>query len=127
MYSLAPQGLGESSARGGRKLLRRLSLDDWSELAPDTSARRRDPVGVASYFLSSHEMRLKYTLALFSAQVWASHESDVGVIDWYKSSAFGAAETAPRFHSSGNDLSLVLSATTNNVLAALHPGNGTVG
>ncbi|KAF8325526.1 hypothetical protein F5887DRAFT_1065329 [Amanita rubescens] len=73
---------------------------------------------------------LLHALALFSAQAWALHESDVGVIDWYKPligvPLLGAAETAPRFHSSGNDSSLVLTATTNNVLAALHPGNGTV-
>jgi len=75
---------------------------------------------------------LLHALALFSAQAWALHESDVGVIDWYKRligvPLVGAAETAPRFfHSSRNDSSLVLTATTNNVLAALHPGNGTVG
>ena len=81
-------------------------------------------------FFSTHEMRLclLHALALFSAQAWALHESDVGVIDWYKHligvPLLGAAETAPRFHSSG---SLVLTATANNVLAALHPGNGTVG
>ncbi|KAF8678535.1 hypothetical protein AX14_004695 [Amanita brunnescens Koide BX004] len=73
---------------------------------------------------------LFHVLALFSAQaVCALHESDVGLIDWYKRligvPLAGAVDTAPRFLHSGNE-SLVLTATANNVLAALHPRNGSV-
>ena len=84
-------------------------------------------------FSSSATMRLclLHALALFSAPAaLALHESDVGVIDWYKRligvPLAGAVDTAPRFLHSGDD-SLVLTATANNVLAALHPRNGSVG
>ncbi|KAK2467678.1 hypothetical protein APHAL10511_000533 [Amanita phalloides] len=59
-------------------------------------------------------------LALFIAQVWALHESDVGVVDWH-TPLIGAPATAPRFHRG-----LVLASTTANVLAALHPANGSL-
>ena len=90
------------------------------------------PSGLFTLILS-HEMRLclLHALALFSAPAaWALHESDVGVIDWYKRligvPLAGAVDTAPRFLHSGNG-GLVLTATANNVLAALHPRNGSVG
>jgi hypothetical protein len=60
--------------------------------------------------------------------------AEVGVIDWHTSLAgiplTHWAHTAPSFHpattSSGGD-ALVITATVNNVLAAIHPGNGTLG
>jgi len=58
------------------------------------------------------------------------HESDVGVVDWHKRLVgvplIGSSSTAPTFyHADGT--SLVITATGNNVLAALHPDNGSVG
>jgi hypothetical protein len=58
------------------------------------------------------------------------HESDVGLVDWHKRligvPLLGSSFTVPNFHHV-NGTSLVLAATGNNVLAALHPDNGTVG
>jgi hypothetical protein len=60
----------------------------------------------------------------------ALHESDVGVVDWYKQligvPLTGSSSTTPTFHYV-NGTSLVLAVTGNNVLAALHADNGTVG
>ncbi|KAF8884531.1 hypothetical protein BD779DRAFT_1443085 [Infundibulicybe gibba] len=64
---------------------------------------------------------------------WALHESDVGVVDWHKHLVgvplAGSISSAPIFHrfgSEGHTQSLLLTATLNNVLAALHPVNGSV-
>jgi ER membrane protein complex subunit 1 len=58
------------------------------------------------------------------------HESDVGVVDWHKRligvPLAGSSSTAPTFYHV-NGTSLVFTATGNNVLAALHPDNGSVG
>lgn len=60
---------------------------------------------------------------------WALHESDVGVVDWHKRLVgvpLSAIPTmAPSFHRSGNK-SVILTATGNNVLAALEPADGSV-
>lgn len=60
----------------------------------------------------------------------ALHESDVGVVDWHKQligvPLAGALATAPIFHRVGKN-SIILTATGNNVLAALDPVNGSVG
>ena len=74
---------------------------------------------------------LLHALALFSAPAaWALHESNIDVIDWYKCligvPLVGMVDAAPRFLQSSNG-SLVLMAMVNNVLAALHPQNGSVG
>ncbi|KAF9473948.1 DUF1620-domain-containing protein [Pholiota conissans] len=67
-------------------------------------------------------------LSLF-AGTWALHESDVGVVDWHKHLVgvplSGLVSAAPSFHRSG-DKSLILTATANNVLAALEPEDGSV-
>ncbi|KAM6494809.1 Protein of unknown function (DUF1620) domain containing protein [Amanita muscaria] len=72
---------------------------------------------------------LLHAIILFTAQAWALVEGDVGVVDWYKQllgvPQVGALDTAPKFHTVGNE-SLVLTATVKNVLAALHPENGSV-
>lgn len=60
---------------------------------------------------------------------WALHESDVGVVDWQKHLVglplSGSTSTAPSFHRTGNK-SIILTATGNNVLAALEPDDGSV-
>ncbi|KAF8636102.1 hypothetical protein AX17_003807 [Amanita inopinata Kibby_2008] len=73
---------------------------------------------------------LQFFLVLFAARTtWALHESDVGVIDWHKRligvPLSEAVETAPIFHHVGDE-SVVVMATSSNVLAALHPVNGSV-
>jgi hypothetical protein len=65
----------------------------------------------------------------------ALHESQVGIIDWYKS-LIGVPKTSsplssPIFHRVGEPnqptQSVILTATESNVLAALDPVNGSVG
>lgn len=60
----------------------------------------------------------------------ALHESDVGIVDWHKHligvPLAGTTATAPAFHHT-NGTSILLTATGNNVLAALNPGDGSVG
>jgi hypothetical protein len=59
----------------------------------------------------------------------ALHETDVGVVDWHKHLVgvplSGSISTAPSFHRTGNK-SVILTATGNNVLAALDPDDGSV-
>jgi ER membrane protein complex subunit 1 len=65
----------------------------------------------------------------------AIHASEAGVVDWYKpfigDALTGNPDISPVFHRfselDGRTRSLVLTATTSNVLAALHPENGTIG
>ncbi|KII83787.1 hypothetical protein PLICRDRAFT_147866 [Plicaturopsis crispa FD-325 SS-3] len=79
-------------------------------------------------------MRVQALLAaLCFSSSWALHQSEVGVVDWHKSLVgipnIGSLATAPTFHRVGNEnftQSVVLTATTSNVLAALDPGNGSV-
>ena len=58
------------------------------------------------------------------------HETDVGNVDWHKRligvPLVGSSSTAPTFHDV-NGTSLLIAATANNVLAVLHPDNGTIG
>ncbi|KDR78137.1 hypothetical protein GALMADRAFT_94668 [Galerina marginata CBS 339.88] len=60
---------------------------------------------------------------------WALHESDVGVVDWHKHLVgvplSGSISTAPSFHLADNR-TIILTATGNNVLAALEPEDGSV-
>ncbi|TFK33104.1 hypothetical protein BDQ12DRAFT_658417 [Crucibulum laeve] len=60
---------------------------------------------------------------------WALHESDVGVMDWHKRLVgvplTGSVATAPTFYTAGNK-SLILTATNNNVLAALDSEDGSI-
>ncbi|KAF8963227.1 hypothetical protein BDZ97DRAFT_1038548 [Flammula alnicola] len=77
-------------------------------------------------------MRLPTTVvSLLSLCVgtWALHESDVGVVDWHKHLVgvplTGSITTAPSFHRVANR-SIILTATGNNVLAALEPVDGSV-
>ena len=63
---------------------------------------------------------------------YALHESDIGVVDWHKSligvPLTTTAVTAPTFYSvPGTDTNLILTATGNNVLAALNATDGNVG
>lgn len=70
---------------------------------------------------------------LWFSQSLALHESDVGIVDWHKRligvPLSDSISTAPVFHRVGseNTQSIVLTATGNNVLAALNPLNGSVG
>lgn len=75
-------------------------------------------------------------LALFCLciAVIALHESDVGVVDWHQphvgvplTSSFS---TAPTFHAKSGappTEALLLTATSSNVLAAMHASNGSLG
>jgi hypothetical protein len=69
-----------------------------------------------------------FLLCLPAAQ--ALHESDVGVVDWHKHligvPLAGALATAPIFHRIG-EKSVILTATGNNVFAALDSENGSLG
>jgi hypothetical protein len=64
---------------------------------------------------------------------WALHESEAGIIDWHKKQIgiprIESLSTAPVFHRVGEKTtrSVLLTATENNVLAALNPVNGSVG
>ena len=73
--------------------------------------------------------------ALYVLPALSIHASEAGVVDWYKP-LIGDALTAnpsvsPVFHRieevDGTTRSLVLTATASNVIAALHPENGTIG
>ena len=65
----------------------------------------------------------------------AIHASEAGVVDWYKpligDALTGNPNISPVFHriaaQDGQTRSLILTATASNVLAALHPENGTIG
>jgi hypothetical protein len=73
-------------------------------------------------------MRCLRQLFLVSLGVtaWALHESDVGVVDWNTKligvPLHGSPHTAPVFHGD-----YVLTATSNNVLAALNATDGSIG
>jgi hypothetical protein len=88
------------------------------------------------------------SLALHATPAHALREAHVGVLDWHKP-LIGVpltqfARTAPAFHrlsssassrsgsddspsGNGNARSLIVTATASNVLAAVHPENGTLG
>ena len=74
-------------------------------------------------------------LLLFCFPSLAIHASEAGVLDWYKpfivDTLTGNAALAPVFHRVGevneSTKSYVVAATSSNVLAALHPENGTIG
>ncbi len=65
----------------------------------------------------------------------ALHASEAGVVDWHKpligDAITGNPTLSPVFHRLGeadeSTKSYILTATTSNVLAALHPENGTIG
>jgi hypothetical protein len=73
-------------------------------------------------------------LASFCQGAAALHESDVGIIDWHQPHAgvpqTSSLSTAPTFHAKpGRPPTevLLLTATSSNVLAALHASNGSLG
>lgn len=73
-------------------------------------------------------------LAFLCTVVTALHESDVGIVDWHQPHAgvplTSSFATSPTFHTTpGRPPSevLLLTATSNNVLAALHASNGSLG
>lgn len=74
-------------------------------------------------------MRLLFLLLALGITAWALHESDVGIVDWNKRyigvPLFGSVTTAPAFHHVGNK-TIILTATSSNVLAALEPEDGTI-
>lgn len=70
---------------------------------------------------------------LFSAVSYALHESEAGIVDWYNANIgvplSDSSSTSPSFHTKQNQPpheALLLTATSSNVLAALHAGNGSV-
>lgn len=78
---------------------------------------------------------LLWLVASCVTRSWALHSSEAGVVDWHKPLVgvplIGALSTSPAFHRinevDGRTHSVVLTATSSNVLAALDPVNGTVG
>ncbi|PPQ71078.1 hypothetical protein CVT25_007866 [Psilocybe cyanescens] len=70
----------------------------------------------------------------FVQPAWALHESDVGVVDWHKQligvPLSGAVPSAPSFlhykADEGSNRTIIVTATGNNVLAALEPEDGSV-
>ncbi|KAG2143699.1 hypothetical protein DEU56DRAFT_884358 [Suillus clintonianus] len=64
-------------------------------------------------------------LVTLGVAAWALHESDVGVVDWNTKligvPLHGSPHTAPAFHGD-----YILTATTNNVLAALNATDGSI-
>ncbi|KAI0052505.1 DUF1620-domain-containing protein [Auriscalpium vulgare] len=77
-------------------------------------------------------------LSLLSTAAWATaslalHEDEAGVVDWYKAQIgvplSHSPSTSPAFHMEPGKPpteGLLLTATSSNVLAALHPMNGSV-
>lgn len=70
-----------------------------------------------------------FLLLVLGATTWALHESEVGIVDWNKHyigvPLAGSVTTAPAFHHVGNK-TIILTATGNNVLAALEPEDGCI-
>lgn len=73
-------------------------------------------------------------LASLCTAVAALHESDVGIVDWHQPHAgvpqTSSLSTAPTFHAKPGrppTEALLLTATSSNVLAALHASNGSLG
>jgi ER membrane protein complex subunit 1 len=64
---------------------------------------------------------------LWFNSIFALHESDVGIIDWYK--PLVGVPHYSSFHRFGteNTRSIILTATESNVLAALNPDSGSIG
>lgn len=66
------------------------------------------------------------SLASLCATAWALHQSDVGVVDWNTKligvPLHGSPHTAPAFYGD-----YILTATSNNVLAALNTTDGSIG
>jgi hypothetical protein len=73
---------------------------------------------------------LPFILLFYALGCWALHESDVGVVDWHKEligvPSFASQSTAPRF-TSVDGRNLILTATGNNVLAAIEEKDGSIG
>ena len=98
-------------------------------------SRLQHLVRPARHLLSGQVFTMQVLLNLvllltLSITTWALHESDVGIVDWHKLligiPLSGSVMTAPVFHHVGNK-TIVLTATGNNVLAALEPEDGSVG
>lgn len=74
-------------------------------------------------------------IGLYVAQIWALHLSEAGVVDWHKPFVgvplVSSLSTAPTFHrlakSGAATQSVILTATSSNVLAALNPVDGSIG
>lgn len=72
---------------------------------------------------------LPLSLLVHALGCWAIHESDVGVVDWYKSligvPLAAPQSTTPKFTSvEGKDV--ILTATESNILAALNVDDGSI-
>ncbi|KZT68592.1 DUF1620-domain-containing protein [Daedalea quercina L-15889] len=69
---------------------------------------------------------------IWIARTWAIHASDAGIVDWHQPLVgvplFGASSTAPKFQRVGEakSRSLLFTATSGNVLAALDPATGAI-
>lgn len=80
-------------------------------------------------------LRLGLAALFLLSTTHALHESEAGIVDWHKSligvPLTGSLATAPSFHrvtkEDGWTTSLIISATSSNVLGALDAGDGAVG
>jgi ER membrane protein complex subunit 1 len=73
-------------------------------------------------------------LATIASTLGALHQSDVGIVDWHQQYVgvplTASLSTAPTFHNKAGRApteALLLTATSSNVLAALHASNGSLG
>ncbi|KAH9929331.1 uncharacterized protein B0H18DRAFT_996604 [Fomitopsis serialis] len=74
------------------------------------------------------------SVVLWISHTWATQASEVGVVDWHKPLVgiplFGAHSTAPRFQRVGElgakSRTLLFTATSGNILAALDPADGVI-
>ena len=77
-------------------------------------------------------MRASWSIwtALYVCTANALHAYEAGIVDWHKP-FLGIPLTRPIFHrtalETGATKSLVLTATSSNVVGAVHPENGTLG
>ena len=76
-----------------------------------------------------------WLVGIFALPTLAIHASEAGVVDWHKpligDTLTGNPSLSPIFHRVGEQnestQSYILTASSSNVFAALHPGNGTIG
>ncbi|KAG8215379.1 hypothetical protein J3R82DRAFT_8977 [Butyriboletus roseoflavus] len=70
-------------------------------------------------------LRCLFSLSVFTLTTWAIHESEVGIVDWY-TKLIGVPLYTSQFIKPVFRDDLVLTATSNNVLAALNATDGSI-
>lgn len=71
-------------------------------------------------------LRCLLSLSVFTLTAWAIHESEVGIVDWYTKLVGVPLYTSQLVKPVFRD-DLVVTATSNNVLAALNATDGSIG